>query len=206
MGGVMFIGYAIEPLRAEAPLHAASTLAVGAVLAAGRISRDSGGTATMWANPMRPWHVPRDSDCGECLWRFCPEDAALRRTSSLRFEPGAAVRPPMGARSKPRLMGGDAFSLQAKREAPAPHGRCRKAGSSEHGFFTLAPKTSFPGNESLPFGIGDMSVDRGASRRKSLDSNLRLRLPCPVDTYNHKGTDRHELSSIRLRSLGNLLI
>jgi hypothetical protein len=31
----MFIGYAIEPLRAEAPLHAASTPAVEAFLAAG---------------------------------------------------------------------------------------------------------------------------------------------------------------------------
>ena len=31
----MFIGYAIETLRAEAPLHAASTPAVEAVLAAG---------------------------------------------------------------------------------------------------------------------------------------------------------------------------
>ena len=35
MGGGMFIGYAIETLRAEAPLHAASTPAVEAVLAAG---------------------------------------------------------------------------------------------------------------------------------------------------------------------------
>jgi hypothetical protein len=35
MGGVMLIGYAIETLRDEAPLHAASTAAVEAVLAAG---------------------------------------------------------------------------------------------------------------------------------------------------------------------------
>ena len=35
MGGVMFIGYAIETLRDEAPLHAASTPTVEAVLAAG---------------------------------------------------------------------------------------------------------------------------------------------------------------------------
>jgi len=35
MGGVMFIGYAIETLRDEAPLHAASTPPVKAVLAAG---------------------------------------------------------------------------------------------------------------------------------------------------------------------------
>ena len=35
LGGVMFIGYAVEPLRAEAPLHAASTPGVEAVLAAG---------------------------------------------------------------------------------------------------------------------------------------------------------------------------
>ena len=34
-GGVKFIGYAIETLRDEAPLHAASTLAVEAVLAVG---------------------------------------------------------------------------------------------------------------------------------------------------------------------------
>jgi hypothetical protein len=65
MRGVIFIGYAIETLLAEAPLHAASTPAAEAVLAAG--------TATMWVNPMRPWHVPplsrdprtRDSDCGD---------------------------------------------------------------------------------------------------------------------------------------------
>jgi hypothetical protein len=87
----MFIGYAIETLRAEAPLHAASTPAVEAVLAAGRRSRQSGGTATMLVNPMRLWHVPplsrdprtRDSDCSEGLWRFYPEDTALRGTSSL---------------------------------------------------------------------------------------------------------------------------
>jgi hypothetical protein len=35
MRGIMLIGYAIETLRAEAPLHAASTPAVEAVLAAG---------------------------------------------------------------------------------------------------------------------------------------------------------------------------
>jgi hypothetical protein len=35
MRGVMFVGYAIETLRAEAPLHAASTPAAEAVLAAG---------------------------------------------------------------------------------------------------------------------------------------------------------------------------
>ena len=35
MGGAMFIGYAIETLLAEAPLHATSTPAVEAVLAAG---------------------------------------------------------------------------------------------------------------------------------------------------------------------------
>jgi hypothetical protein len=64
---VMLIGYAIETLRAEAPLHAASTPGVEAVLAAGRKSRDSGGTATMWVNPTRSRHVPRDSDCGEGL-------------------------------------------------------------------------------------------------------------------------------------------
>jgi hypothetical protein len=63
MRGVMFIGYAIETLRAEVPLNSASTPGVEAGLAAGRRSRDSGGTATMWVNPMRPWHVPRDSDC-----------------------------------------------------------------------------------------------------------------------------------------------
>jgi hypothetical protein len=37
----MFIGYAIETLRAKTPLHAASTRAIEAVLAAGRRSRDS---------------------------------------------------------------------------------------------------------------------------------------------------------------------
>jgi hypothetical protein len=35
MRGVMLIGYAMEALRAEAPLHAASTPSVEAVLAAG---------------------------------------------------------------------------------------------------------------------------------------------------------------------------
>jgi hypothetical protein len=53
MREVMFIGYAIETLRAEAPLYATSTPGVEAVLAAGRRSRESGGTATMWVNPMR---------------------------------------------------------------------------------------------------------------------------------------------------------
>jgi hypothetical protein len=119
MRGVMLIGYAIETLRDEAPLHAASTPAAGAVLAAGRRSRDSGGTATMLANPMSPCHVPpmsrdprtRDSDCGEGLCWFYPEDAAWRRTSSLRSERTSGQRPPMGAGSKPRPMGGDALLL-----------------------------------------------------------------------------------------------
>jgi hypothetical protein len=35
LGGVMFVSYAIETLRAEAPLHAASTPVAEAVLAAG---------------------------------------------------------------------------------------------------------------------------------------------------------------------------
>jgi hypothetical protein len=72
----MLIGYAIETLRAEAPLHATSTPGVEAVLAAGRRSRDS--------------------DCSEGLWRFYPEDAALRRTSSLHSERRLGKRPPMG--------------------------------------------------------------------------------------------------------------
>ena len=35
MGGVIFIGYAVKPLRDEAPLHAASTPSVDTVLAVG---------------------------------------------------------------------------------------------------------------------------------------------------------------------------
>jgi hypothetical protein len=66
----MLIVYAIDTLRAEALLHAASTAAVEAVLAAGRRSRDSGGTATILVNPMRPWHVPRDSDCARVCVDF----------------------------------------------------------------------------------------------------------------------------------------
>jgi hypothetical protein len=75
LGGATLIGYAIDTLRAEAPLHAASTPAAEAVLAAGSRSRDSGGIATILVNPMRPWPVPplsrdprtRDSDCGKGL-------------------------------------------------------------------------------------------------------------------------------------------
>jgi hypothetical protein len=42
MRAVIFIGYAIETLRAEAPLHAASTPAAEAVLAAVPGARESG--------------------------------------------------------------------------------------------------------------------------------------------------------------------
>jgi hypothetical protein len=63
----MFIGYPMETLRDETPLHAASTPAAEAVLVAGRRSRDSGGTAMMLVNPMRPWLLTRDSDCSEGL-------------------------------------------------------------------------------------------------------------------------------------------
>jgi hypothetical protein len=41
MRGVMFVGYAIETLRVEAPRNAASTPVAEAVLAVGRRSRDS---------------------------------------------------------------------------------------------------------------------------------------------------------------------
>jgi hypothetical protein len=41
LSGVMFIRYAIETLRDEAPLHATSTPGIKAVLVAGRRSRDS---------------------------------------------------------------------------------------------------------------------------------------------------------------------
>jgi hypothetical protein len=96
MRRVMLIGYTMETLRAEAPLHAASTPAVEAVLAAGRRSRDSGGTATMLVNPMRPWHVPHDSDCSK------PHPFALN---------GDQVKgaPKAGQVSKPRPMGGEAL-------------------------------------------------------------------------------------------------
>jgi hypothetical protein len=85
-GRVILIGCAIDTPPAQAPLHGASTPAVEAVLTAGHGSRESGGTAKMWVNPMRPRHVPHDSDYSEALgWDYL-EDAALRGTSSLRYE------------------------------------------------------------------------------------------------------------------------
>jgi hypothetical protein len=72
----MFIGNDVEPLRAEAPLHAASTPSIEAVLAAAH-SKDA-------AKSNKRSHVLRDSDCTKDLCTFYPKDAALRRTSSLR--------------------------------------------------------------------------------------------------------------------------
>ena len=59
MGGVMFIGYAIETLRDDAPLHAASTPHVEAALTAG-YGHDVGEFNEVC-------YVPRDSDCGNVL-------------------------------------------------------------------------------------------------------------------------------------------
>jgi hypothetical protein len=55
----MSIGCATESLRAEAPLHAASTPPVEAVLTAGY--DNVAGAST------EPWDVPRESDCSERL-------------------------------------------------------------------------------------------------------------------------------------------
>jgi hypothetical protein len=80
--------YGIETLRAEAPLHAASTPAAEAVLAA--VYRNDVGESNevMACTP--------DSDCGEGSYQIYPEDAALRGPSSLRSERGLGERPPMG--------------------------------------------------------------------------------------------------------------
>ena len=84
LGGVMNIGYALETLRDEAPLHAASTPAAKAVLAAG------------YRND-----VGESNEAVACTPRL-----GLQQTSSLRSERRSGKRPPMGARSKPRPLGG----------------------------------------------------------------------------------------------------
>jgi hypothetical protein len=72
----MLIDYAIETLRAEAPLHAASTPGVEAVLAAGYGNDVGESNEAMACTPRLGLH--------RGLWWFYPKDAALRRTSSLR--------------------------------------------------------------------------------------------------------------------------
>jgi hypothetical protein len=98
--GLVFIGYAIETPRAEAPLHAVSTPDVGAVLAA-EYGNDVGESNEAMA---RTPAVPKSKD----------PRLGLQRTSCVRSERRSGQKPPMGARSKPRPMGGNA-SLSARK-------------------------------------------------------------------------------------------
>ena len=72
----MLIGYAIETLRAEAPLHAASTPAAEAVIASGPGSRDSGGTYHGRIEFTHIVAVPRSEDCPKARSR-CGMEGSL---------------------------------------------------------------------------------------------------------------------------------
>jgi hypothetical protein len=63
MRGVMFIGYAIETLRDEVPLHAASTPDVEAILAADCCVKEA-------SRPIEGCSAVRDSDCDPGLGSF----------------------------------------------------------------------------------------------------------------------------------------
>jgi hypothetical protein len=54
------------------------------------------GTTTLLLHRMKPWRVPRDSDCSERPRWFHTEDASLRRPSFLHSERGSSKRSDAG--------------------------------------------------------------------------------------------------------------
>jgi hypothetical protein len=97
----MLVGYAIEPLRAEATLPAASTPPVEAVRAAGYRNDVDESNKAMACTPrlgLQRGFVLILS--GRCV-------IAANLIPSLRTD--IRCKAPMGARSKPRPMGGDAL-------------------------------------------------------------------------------------------------
>ena len=85
----MFVGYTIETLRAEAPLHAASTPAAEAVLAAGYRNDVGESNEAMACTPRLG--LP------QAFRGVMSEDAACRGTSSLCHEIKMCKRPPSGS-------------------------------------------------------------------------------------------------------------